>query len=61
MSSDLFAALVTNPATTPAQLAVVATERPDLRVHVARHPAAYPELLAWLRALGDPAVVAAVD
>lgn len=61
MSSDLFAALVTNPATPPAQLAVVATERPDLRVHVARHPAAYPELLAWLRAQGDPAVVAAVD
>lgn len=38
------------------ELADIAANHPGLRVLVAAHPAAYPSLLAWLGALGDPAV-----
>lgn len=49
-----------DPATPQATLADLATRVPATRVHVARHPAAYPDLLDWLAALGDPEVSRAV-
>jgi len=49
-----------DPATPQATLADLATRVPETRVHVARHPAAYPALLDWLDALGDPEVSRAV-
>ncbi|WP_336707843.1 DsbA family protein [Oerskovia sp. USHLN155] len=49
-----------DPAAPPTVLAQVAAEHPDLRPHVAVHPGAYPELLSWLAAWGDPAVDAAL-
>lgn len=52
--------LAQDPATPQAVLADLATRVPATRVHVARHPAAYPELLDWLAALGDPDVARAV-
>ncbi|MFF3066268.1 thioredoxin domain-containing protein [Oerskovia sp. NPDC057915] len=51
---------VQDPAAPPAVLAQVAAEHPDLRPHVAVHPGAYPDLLSWLAAWGDPAVDAAL-
>ncbi len=49
-----------DPATSAADLALIAQHQPTLRTAVAQHPAAYPALLDWLAALGDPAVAAAV-
>jgi len=60
MTHDPYLALLDDPTTPAVELARVAAERPDLRVRVAGHPAAYPELLGWLAAQGDPAVAAAV-
>jgi protein-disulfide isomerase len=51
---------VQDPAAPPTVLAQVAAEHPDLRPHVSVHPGAYPELLSWLAAWGDPAVDAAL-
>ena len=48
-----------DPATTPADLSRLAQD-PAFRAAVAAHPNAYPELLAWLAGLGDPAVDAAL-
>ena len=53
-------AAVYNPATLPAELGRIAAQRPDLRLAIAQHPAAYPALLDWLAAQGDPQVVAVV-
>jgi hypothetical protein len=50
-----------DPSTPAEMLASIASYRPDLRVALASNPAIYPELLAWLRSLGDPAVNAALD
>lgn len=50
-----------DPATPQATLADLATRVPETRVHIARHPAAYPALLDWLAALGDPEVTRAVE
>ena len=61
MTQDQARDLALDPTTPAAQLAEIATHRPDLRALVAAHPNAYPALLEWLRGLGDPAVVAAVD
>lgn len=60
MTHDPTAAALDDPSTSPAELARLAAERPDLRARIAAHPAAYPELLGWLAAQGDPAVAAAV-
>lgn len=49
-----------DPATPQVTLADLATRVPATRVHIARHPAAYPDLLDWLAALGDPEVSRAV-
>ncbi len=49
-----------DPATPQATLADLATRVPATRVHIARHPAVYPDLLDWLAALGDPEVSRAV-
>ncbi|MDR0285639.1 MAG: hypothetical protein LBI33_12260 [Propionibacteriaceae bacterium] len=51
---------VGEPATPAAVIADIATQYPGLRAAVAAHPAAYPGLLEWLDAVGDPAVKAAV-
>ncbi|MET4225124.1 DsbA family protein [Oerskovia enterophila] len=51
---------VQDPAAPPTVLAQVAGEFPDLRPQVAAHPGAYPGLLSWLAAGGDPAVDAAL-
>ncbi|MEO8527609.1 MAG: beta-propeller fold lactonase family protein [Pseudolysinimonas sp.] len=48
-----------DPDATAAQLAEYAT-RPEYRAAVAAHRNAYPDLLTWLAALGDPAVDAAL-
>ncbi|MBS1907180.1 MAG: hypothetical protein JST33_11570 [Actinobacteria bacterium] len=49
-----------DPATPPARLAELLTARPDLGAMIARHPQAYPEMLAWIGQHGDPAAQAAV-
>ena len=54
------AAAVTDPATPAADLAQIATDFPVLRPQVAAHPNAYPGLLDWLIAQGDPTVAAVV-
>lgn len=41
---------------TASELAEIAQKHPPLRVLVAAHPNAYPELLTWLAGRGDPAV-----
>jgi len=61
MTHDPTRDLALDPSTAPAQLADIATHRPDLRALVAAHPQAYPALLDWLRGLGDPGVVAAIE
>jgi len=45
---------------TPAAVLPEIAQYPDLRLGVATHPQAYPGLLDWLAAQGDPAVVQAV-
>jgi len=51
---------IANPATSAADLAVIAEAHPSLRTAVALHPNAYPGLLDWLDALGDPTLSRAV-
>src|SRR5665811_253209 len=46
----------TDPTTPPGTLAELAASAPEARRYIARHPAAYPGLPAWLGSLGDPAV-----
>lgn len=41
---------LSNPGTTPEELARIAAEYPEFREQIAAHPNAYPELLAWLDA-----------
>ena len=53
---DELRAQLADPALSPAELARIAHEHPELRALVAAHPAAYPDLLTWLGQLGDPAV-----
>lgn len=53
-------AAVEHPLTDAATLHRIAAEAPWLRARVAAHPNAYPDLLAWLGALGDPAIDAAL-
>ncbi|WP_448058845.1 variant leucine-rich repeat-containing protein [Cellulomonas hominis] len=57
---DLAALRAADPTTPGEVLADLAYERPDLRPVVAANPAAYPGLLTWLAALGDPQVEAAL-
>lgn len=45
-----------NPATPLARLQEIAANHPQARPAVAANPSTYPALLAWLGALGDPAV-----
>jgi len=61
MDPAIAQAALTNPATTAADLALIAQYQPALRTQVASHPAAYDDLLTWLAASGDPAVAAAVQ
>jgi len=49
-----------DPATPPGILADIATHHPELRLAIARNPAAYDELLGWLDQYGDAEVKAAV-
>lgn len=50
------AVVASDPATPLQVLADIVAEDPSLRPYVAVNPSAYPELLAWLGQLGDPAV-----
>jgi hypothetical protein len=47
--------------TEPLRLMEIAYDHADLRIAVARHPAAYPDLLDWLWTFGGPEVMAAVE
>jgi len=58
-ASDPFAPL--DASATAQDLAQLAAARPDLRVAIAWHPNAYPDLLDWLDAYGGPAASQAVD
>ncbi|WP_062515872.1 hypothetical protein [Demequina gelatinilytica] len=51
---------VLDPHTAPARLGEIVQQRPDLGAAVARHPQAYPALLDWLAAYGDPQARATV-
>lgn len=53
-------AQASDPSTPPEALAQIAYERPDLRAAIAANPAAYPELLTWLRGFNDLQVNAAI-
>jgi hypothetical protein len=53
-------AALADPALDPLDLAAIAHAQPTLRVAAARHPAAYPGLLDWLRRVGDENIQAAV-
>lgn len=46
--------------TPPAELARIAAQRRDLHAALAANPAAYPDLVDWLRHSPDPAVLAAL-
>lgn len=54
------AARAADPATPLVELAALAHEHPQVRAIVAANPSAYPDLLDWLAALGDPEVDAAL-
>jgi len=54
------AAQAADPATDLAVLAAIVERAPELRPLVAANPSAYPDLLAWLAQLHDPAVDAAL-
>ncbi|MDI9914319.1 hypothetical protein [Rhodococcus sp. IEGM 1379] len=55
-STDPDAVAASDPRTDQTALMQLAWAHPHLRPLVARNPAAYPALLDWLAALGDPAV-----
>lgn len=54
------AAQASDPQTPAQTLADIAALRPDLRPAIASNPSTYPELLEWLKSLGEPAVDAAL-
>lgn len=54
-SSDV-AVMASDPNTPLQTLADIAAKEPALRPAIAMNPSTYPELLDWLRQLGDPAV-----
>jgi hypothetical protein len=58
--SDPDARLASDPGASGADLARIASSRPDLHAALAANPSTYPALLDWLRALHDPAVDAAL-
>lgn len=49
-----------DPATPQVDLQHLAADHPEVRPLIAENPQAYPELLAWLGSLADPAVDAAL-
>lgn len=61
MSDDVQLDRVGDPNTSGSELANIAGQRPDLHAAIAGHPNAYPELLNWLAATGNPVVIAAVE
>jgi len=54
-------AMLADPNTPPGVLAQIAQQYPDLWPGVARHPHAYPGLLGWMAARGDPSAQAAIQ
>ena len=50
LPSDPDAEALRNPATSPAELARIAGQRPDLHPAIAAHPSCYPGLAAWITA-----------
>ena len=61
LEADELAAAAANPATSAATLSRIAEHHRALRPAVAANPNAYPGLLEWLAALGDPDVDRAID
>ena len=51
---DPDAEAVGRPTTSPAELARIAGQRPDLHPAIAAHPSCYPGLAAWITAQGGP-------
>ncbi|GEL94791.1 DUF7937 domain-containing protein [Cellulomonas composti] len=49
-----------DPRTELADLATIAAQAPELRVHLAENPSTYPDLVEWLRQLDDPEIAAAL-
>ena len=47
---DPDAEAVGRPTTSPAELARIAGQRPDLHPAIAAHPSCYPDLAAWITA-----------
>jgi hypothetical protein len=58
VAADVATAL--DPATPGATLYQLAQHKAELRRYIAANPSTYPELLAWLGTLGDPAIDAAL-
>lgn len=58
--ADPIADELANPGIDQARLADIARDYPQHRAAVAAHPQAYPGLVEWLGALGDPAVNQAI-
>ena len=54
------AAALADPTTTPHDLMSIAKAYPTLWVDVAKHPNAYPDLLSWLKSVGDDTVREAI-
>ena len=55
---DESAALLTDPTTDAATLALIAQHHEGLRAQVAAHPNVYPDLVAWINSLAAPAAPA---
>ena len=60
MTIDQARLAVANPATDGATLQAIATQYRELWPQIAAHPNAYPALLNWLNATGDPATHVAI-
>lgn len=61
MSEDFYRDRLGDPSLPAADLAQIAGERRDLLAVIAAHPNAYPDLLTWIAAQGDPEATAVVE
>jgi len=58
---DAARAALSNPTLPPEELMSIAQSYPELRIGVAQHPNAYPDLLVWLSSVGDDTVRRTID
>jgi hypothetical protein len=61
VTADPARVAASDPNTPLAELADLAYDQPGLRPLIAENPSTYPDLLAWLEELHDPAVTAAIQ